>query len=68
MNCLADDLVGNVIALQAPANVPASFYFIAILSSSVASEHMSDEYEHHVLKGEKYLVCNYLKIVKEHRG
>ena len=68
VNCLADDLVGNVIALQAPANVRASFYLCVVLSSSIASEHMSDAYEHHVLKGEKYLVCNYLRIVKEHRG
>ena len=29
---------------------------------------MSDAYEHHALKREEYLVCNYLKIVKEHRG
>ena len=67
INSLADDLIGNVIALQAPANVRASFYLCLVVSSAVATAHMSDAYEHHVLKGEKYLVCNYLKIEKVDR-
>ena len=68
LNTLADDLIGNVIALRCDRDIPDSFYLCLVNKSCVAQENKYDSYNHKILKGEKYLHCIYLKKGKEHHS
>ena len=59
---------GSYIALFSPPNALELFYLCKVLEFGVAVEDMQDDYNHTVLKGSKFIKCNYLKKKSEKKG
>lgn len=64
---------GDVIALHTPGTEKESFYLCIIHKTDTAEENIFDAYNHHILKGMRYISCFYLtrsdeKSREERRG
>ena len=66
----AADIVipGQVIALRSPRDVHESFYLCVVDKVVKASEDTFYSYQHFILKDMEYIICKYLKKIKETKG
>ena len=59
---------GNIIALYSPPNSMELFYLCKVLDFGIANENLIDKYNHVILKGNKYLKCQYFTKISEKKG
>ena len=56
---------GKVIALRTPAEEKQSFYIVVVTEIKTAETDTFDAFQYFVVKENKYLLCQYLKIEAE---